>query len=164
MYSDNLAFAFDSTTLQQAGVCMPYGNGNLFEQVAGTTNANYFNELRNIFSDITTFNLSGFMTPIVDAQNTALTTTDNYALGRLMDITDSPSLNVLNSLATPATGAVGACLNLASDSWVPSNSQSQQSSFIINCTVSNGNQGTATTCSSGVATTAGGCSGCMDSS
>ena len=143
---------------------MPFGNGNLIEQVAGTTNANYFNEVKNIFSDITTFNLSGFMTPIVDAQNAALTTTDNYALGKLMDITDPSSLLILLSLSTPSVGSSGSCSNLAADSWVPSNSQNSQSSYVINCAVSGGNQGNATTCSSGVASTAGGCSGCMDSS
>ena len=139
VYIDNLVSTFDITTLQQMGVCMPFGNGNLIEQVAGTTNANYFNEVKNIFRDITTFNLSGFMIPIVDAQNAALTTTDNYALGQLMDITDPPSLLILRSLSTPSAGSTGACSNLAADSWVPSNSQSQQSSYIINCTVSSGN-------------------------
>ena len=79
-----------------------------------------------------------------------------------MDITDNLSLIELEQLATPSSISANCNSNIGGDSYVPSNHQSQQSSFVISCTVG-GNQGNSSTCSSGLSSTNNGCFGCMDS-
>ena len=117
---------------------MPFGNGNIYEQVTSTTDYNHFNNIRKIFVDLTTFTLPPYFTPINNAISNTVTTSNDYSLSRFMDITDSASLSVLTSLASPSQ-TTGCNANLAADSYVPSNSQNSQTSFLINCTVNNGN-------------------------
>ena len=119
------------------GVCMPYGNGNIYEQVAGTSNYNDFNNLRLIFSDLKTFNLPTYFTPINNDLSSIVTTTDDYSLSKMMDITDQASLTILAGLSSPS--GLGCNANLNADSYVPSNSQNSQTSFLINCSINNGN-------------------------
>jgi hypothetical protein len=155
---------FDVSTLQKIGVCMPYDNGDIYEQIATTSGAQQMATLRGIFTSLTTFQLSPYTSSIYTSLNNALTTEDTYALGKLIDITDSSTISVLQVMADYSKGSYTNCnSNLPVDSWVPSNSQSSQSTTVIACTATNEQQGTATTCSSGVAST-GSCSGCMDSS
>lgn len=74
-------------------------------------------------------------------------------------------MSVLEVLADYSKGSYTNCnSNTPADSWVPSNRPSPTSSTVIACTATNGNQGTALTCPSGLSSTSGGCSGCMDSS
>jgi hypothetical protein len=142
---------------------MPYGNGDIYNQIAGTVNASQLNNVQTIFNTLRQFDPTIYVTTMFTDVNNILTETDNYGLGKLMDITDNTAHSTLSSLASPTTGATNCNSNLAQDSWVPSNSQSSFSSFIISCTVSNGNVGNATTCPSGLSSTTS-CKGCMDSS
>ena len=162
-FQNNAGAFFDTKTTQQLGVCMPYGDGDLYKQIAGTTNASQLTNIQSIFDTLNNFDANAYVTPMFTAVNNVLTYTEDYALGKLMDISDSTALSVLISLATPTSGATNCNSNLNSDSWVPSNSQSNFSSLIINCTVSSGNTGTASTCPSGLSSTTT-CKGCMDSS
>jgi hypothetical protein len=155
-----LNIAFSTTTLQEMGTCMPFGNGDLLKQIAGSTGSEQITNLSSLFTNMTTFNLSSYLTPIDNNMTALLTTTGNYGLSKLMDLTDTTALSALTSLASP-TGT-NCNSNLAKDSWVPSNSQLNTSSTIISCTVASGDAGNSSTCSSGLSSTVS-CKGCMDS-
>lgn len=144
---------------------MPYGDGNLIEQFTGTDGYSKIDTFDSIFVTLQDFSATPYLNSIYSNLTVTLSTSLSYGLGQLMDITDTSSINVLSVLANYSKGSYTNCnSNLPADSWVPSNSQSPSSSTIISCTATNGQSGTATTCSSGVSSTSSGCSGCMDSS
>ena len=98
-----------------------------------------------------------------NSMTSAVNIVNSFALSEIPDVTDSSTLTILEGLASPTSGTWSGCNSaLSSDSWVPSVNQNS-SDLTINCTATNGNSGTSSTCSSGVSTTSSGCNGCMDS-
>jgi hypothetical protein len=81
VYIDNLNPWISIKTLQQTGVCMPYGNGDIYTQLAGTAGAEQFDVLRGVFTTLTTFQLSPYIDPIYTSLTTTLTTIQSYGLG-----------------------------------------------------------------------------------
>ena len=77
------------------------------------------------------------------------TQTNNYADGKISDL-DSTNNQYLIGLSDPSnsTNSANCGASFASDSWVPSNSQDTSDSNYINCKVSTGKVGDATTCTS----------------
>ncbi len=137
---------------------MPFSNGDLIPQIGGLQLATNFDILRGIFSTLNTFNSSFYMTPINIAMSTSVTIIGSYALTQIIDITDFSALSVLSGLTNCNTLSYLSCnTNCKTDSWVPSNT-----GLVFPCLSFSSNRGNAATCSSGVASTSGGCSGCMD--
>lgn len=137
---------------------MPFSNGDLVPQIGGTQLAANFDILRGLFNTLSSFNASFYMSPITLAMTTSTTVISSYALTQILDITDTSSLSILAGLTTCNLFSYPTCNTICSmDSWVPSNG-----GLVFPCTSFSSNRGNAATCSSGVATTAGGCSGCMD--
>lgn len=71
-FQANLNNAFNIQTLQQMGVCMPFGNGNIYEQFAGTTDYTRLTEMQGVFDTLSTFNLSNSFTPVNTAMSNLL--------------------------------------------------------------------------------------------
>ena len=52
---------------------MPYGNGDLYQQIAGTFNASQLTNVQSIFDNLTNFDPLTYLNTMTTRVNTALT-------------------------------------------------------------------------------------------
>lgn len=151
-----------NTTLDQISVCMPYGDGNIVNKVAGSASAG-INNLTSVISSLNTFNNATLENYIAGNLSALYSACKSYANGDISDL-DSTNNNILAGLSDPSNSTNNAGCNAAfsSDSWVPSNNQDTSYSTAISCKVSSGS-GALSNCDTNFATVGTACQGCMDS-
>lgn len=88
-----------------------------------------------------------------------------WCKGEVVDVSGT-NFNLLTSLSVSSSwSSCNGVKNLASDSWVPSNSQNSTSPYVtIPCQATSGQVGDGTTCSASLTDATGTCAGCMSSS
>jgi hypothetical protein len=139
---------------------MPFGDGNIVNQVAGNAAAG-LNNLTSVISGLGNFsassnvnNLNSIMTPVFD-------TISAYSKGQISDLSITNDFDVLKTISDPSQYSGCTDPNFVADSWVPSISQWTNYTY-VSCKATNGNTGTATSCGANIQTASPTCSGCMD--
>lgn len=130
----------------------------------GGAASNGINNLTSLIENLNEYNSSQQQTWINSNVSTVITSIRQYCKGEISDL-DSTNNNVLSNLASTSSNFGTNCnAQISSDSWVPSNSQDTSQSTYIACTVSSGDVGDKTTCTSTLTNNGGNtCAGCMDS-
>lgn len=141
--------------------CLPFGDGDILSKISTNASAS-LGLLNGILNTTVNFNSTSYTTPISTSISNVLSVVNQYALSQIVDITDTTSINKLLALQN-CNGQSNCNTNCNNDSWVPSNSMSSPNTYNFTCSATNNNKGNSSTCSSGISSTSGGCSGCMDS-
>jgi hypothetical protein len=137
---------------------MPYGDGNIVNQVAGSA-ANGINNLTSLIDSLNKFN-NATLQGVIQGNLTYFTNQVNaYANGDISDL-DTSNNNILAGFSDPGNSAINALCTGFTDSWVPSNNQDATLPTAIFCKSASTNQAGRTACASPLSGAS--CNGCMD--
>jgi hypothetical protein len=138
---------------------MPFGDGNIVSVVGGNA-TNGLNNLTSVISGLSSFSPDTYVTQLSGNLTLITNTITYYALGQISDL-DSAGFAALTKIANPTQYSGCSNANYLADSWVPSNSQLTNVSY-ISCTATNGNTGNPTSCGGSITASTATCRGCMD--
>lgn len=137
---------------------MPYGDGNIVSQVAGSA-ANGINNLTSLIDSLNKFN-NATLQGVIQGNLTYFTNQVNaYANGDISDL-DTANNNILAGFSNPSNSTINALCTGFTDSWVPSNNQDATLPTAIFCKSASTNQAGRTACASPL--NGASCNGCMD--
>ena len=159
-YSDNFGNIITDTTIRgYVSTCLSTSTGDLMTALGGGA-VNAVNNLSSSITGISNMNITQ-ESASVQADLTSLTNAiTNYQTGVVNDITDTSSIAIITTLSQASSYSGCTTPAFASDSWIPSTSQSPVYSA---CQINGGNNATGVVCSgANFAAASGGCDGCMD--
>ena len=149
----------DSTIRGYISTCLPTSSGDLVTALGG----NAVSAIQNLSASLTaigSYNTTAQANTLLSAMNQVSSLISNYQSGVIADINDTPSYAVLSQLSKSSSYSSCTSASFASDSWVPSVSQSPS---YVACNIASGNNATTSNCGGADFASAGGtCNGCMD--
>lgn len=77
---------------------MPFGDGDLITALGGNQISSDISKINSVMNVVSTFNSTTYLTPIKIALNSTLTVINHYALSKIGDLSDSPSISIIKSL------------------------------------------------------------------
>jgi hypothetical protein len=80
LYSANLGTLFGTTTTNQIAVCMPFGDGNIINSVAGSA-ANGLNNLTSVISGLGSFSANSYVTNLTSSLASVVGVISAYSKG-----------------------------------------------------------------------------------
>lgn len=110
----------DQQTISYIGVCLPNETGDILSRIGIDAVAGISN-LTSVINELSTFNVSAYKAQIYGNFSVGLSLVQDFAESRILDITDSSSLAILQKMADTSTASYQRCdFALFQDSWVPS--------------------------------------------
>jgi hypothetical protein len=138
---------------------MHFGSGNIVSVVAGD-GANGLNNLTSVISGLGSFSPDSYVSQLSGNLSIITSTVTQYAAGQISDL-DAAGFAVLTKISDPTQYSGCTNSNFLADSWVPSNNQLTNVTY-ISCKATNGNTGNSISCGGTIATASATCRGCMD--
>lgn len=138
---------------------MSFGSGNIVSVVAGNA-ANGLNNLTSVISGLGSFSPDTYVSQLSGNLSIITSTVTQYSTGQISDL-DAAGFAVLSKISDPTQYSGCSNVNFLADSWVPSNNQLTNVSY-ISCKATNGNTGNSVSCGGSVAASSASCRGCMD--
>lgn len=148
----------DSNFRSYITACLPTSSGDLMSAFGGTA-VNAINNLSLALTSMNSFNTTYQASVILSAMTEVTSYITDYQTGIILDISDTSSFSVLNSLSMASSYSSCTATGFTSDSWIPSNNENP---VYIACQISSGNQASSSSCGGGISSRAGSCNGCMD--
>lgn len=113
----------DADTRTYVATCLPSSSGDLVSAFGGTS-VNAINNLTAALSGINSFSANNQSTVILGAMANITSTLNSYYASQIIDFDDYSSYSLINQLANASAYSSCTAIGFASDSWVPSDSQS----------------------------------------